>query len=449
MTSARTRTSTPRTGRPLTRTTIVAAATALALVAAACGGGSDDDPPSAASTAPGTSAPAPAEPAGLKTIDPAALQALVDETMEDFLVPGSVVLLRTPQGEVTATYGTTELGVDDRPDADTHFRIGSVTKTMTSAVILQLAQEGKLQLDDPVSKYQPEVPDGDDITIAQLLEMRSGLYSMTDAPELSAAMDNDPTKVWTPQELLDIAFAQPAMFAPGSDYYYNNTNYVLLGLIIEQLDERPVAEAFEARLFEPLGMSDTFFPAATSDAIPEPYSHGYLYGSADHVMMGTPYEPEMAAEAQAGTLQPKDFTDINHSFAFAAGAVISTAADLATWFEALAGGKVLDAEYQQLWQDSAKVIDPANSFNWYGYGIDQLRWGPNTIDVHGGQTPGFNTEAAHDPANDMTLVIWANLTMSVEGKFTAEAMMLKVLDQIYKLSPLALPVTAVPTTTPS
>jgi len=88
---------------------------------------------------------------------------------------------------------------------------------MTSAVILQLAQEGKLQLDDPVSKYQPEVPDGDNITIAQLLEMRSGLYSFTDAPEIPAAMDDDPTKVWTPQELLAIAVAQPGMFPPGSE----------------------------------------------------------------------------------------------------------------------------------------------------------------------------------------------------------------------------------------
>ena len=108
------------------------------------------------------------------------------------------------------------------------------------------------------------MPDGDNITIAQLLEMRSGLYSFTDAPEISEAMDDDPTKVWTPQELLDIAFAQPAMFAPGADYYYSNTNYVLLGLIIEQLDGRPLAESFEERLFEPLGMTNTFFPRRDS-----------------------------------------------------------------------------------------------------------------------------------------------------------------------------------------
>ncbi len=421
---------------------VAAAATVLALVAVASCGASDD-PPSAATTAPATTAAAPVEPAVLKPIDPDAFQALVDETMKDMLVPGAVVLLRTPEGDVTATYGVTELGGNTRPDADTHFRIASITKTMTSAVILQLAQEGKLKLDDPVSKYEPQVPDGDNITLAQLLEMRSGLYSFTDAPEISEAMDDDPARVWTPQELLDIAFAQPAMFAPGAEYYYSNTNYVLLGLIIEQLDGKPLGESFEERLFEPLGMTDTFFPDPTDDSIPDPSSHGYLYGSAAHVMMGTPYTPEMQAEAEAGTLEPTDFTGINHSFSFAAGAVISTAADLAIWMEALAGGKVLDAEYQRLWQDSAKIIDPANSYNWYGYGIDQLRWGPNTIDLHGGQTPGFNSEAGHDPATGVTFVIWANLTMSVQGKFTAADMMLKVLDHIYDPSPLA----NVPTTT--
>ena len=258
-------------------------------------------------------------------------------------------------------------------------------------------------------------------------------------------MDDDPTKVWTPQELLAIAFAQPPMFPPGADYDYSNTNYVLLGLIIEQLDGRPLAAAFEERLFEPLGMTNTMFPAADSHAIPEPYSHGYLYGSTSHVMLGTPlYTPERTPRPKAGTLQPTDYTGINHSFAFAAGAVISTAADLATWMKALVGGQVLDAEYQRIWQDSAQIVDPSNPYNWYGYGIDQLRWGPNTIDLHGGQTPGYNSEAAYDPANDMTLVVWANLTMSLDNKFTAQELMVKVLDQIYALSPLP----PTPVTTP-
>jgi D-alanyl-D-alanine carboxypeptidase len=237
------------------------------------------------------------------------------------------------------------------------------------------------------------------------------------------------------------------VFAPGAEYYYSNTNYVLLGLIIEQLDGRPLAASFEDRLFEPLGMKDTMLPAADSHTITAPFSHGYLYGSASHVMLGTPpYTPEEAAAAKAGTLQRNDFTDINHSFSFAAGAVTSTAADLATWFKALGSGKVLDAEHQRLWQDSAKIIDPKNSYNWYGYGIDQLRWGSNTIDLHGGQTPGFNSEAAYDPANDMTFVIWTNLTMALDNQFTAVVMMLKLIDQIYEQSPV--PPTTTTTTTP-
>ena len=236
--------------------------------------------------------------------------------------------------------------------------------------------------------------------------------------------------------MLDIAFAQPAMFAPGAGYFYSNTNYVLLGLITEELDGRPLAESYEQRLWEPLGMMNTTLPAAESSAIPDPYSHGSLYGGASHVMVETPYTPEEVAEAKAGTLQPTDFTDANPSFGWAAGGVISTAADLATWIKALEGGDVLDPEYQQIRQDSGQLMDPNNTYNWYGYGIQQLRWGPNILDIHGGQTPGWNSQAAHDPANDVTLVIWANLTKSLDNSWTAVDMMLKAVDQIYAMSPI-------------
>src|SRR5882724_3179715 len=104
----------------------------------------------------------------LKPINQASLQTMVDTTAKELLVPGAVVLLRTPQGEFKVTYGTTQLGTTSPPHADTHFRIASNTKTMTAAVIMLLAQEGKLGLNDPVSKYVPDVPDGDKITITEL-----------------------------------------------------------------------------------------------------------------------------------------------------------------------------------------------------------------------------------------------------------------------------------------
>ena len=355
-------------------------------------------------------------------------------------MPGAVVILRTPQGEFTVTYGTTMLGATATPRADTHFRIASNTKTMTAAVIVQLAQEGKLSLGDPISKYVPGVPNGDRITIAELLEMRSGLYNYTDAPELSASIDRAPTKVWTPDELLAIAFARPANSPPGTAYQYNNTNYVLLGLVAEQVDRRPLARAMHERLFSPLGMRSTVLPASTSNTIPEPYSHGYLYGSSSVALVGTPYPPDIQAAARAGTLMPNDYTGLNHSVAAAAGGVISTANDLATWIQALVAGRVLDAEYQRRWLDSVRPEDPNKPDGQrYGYGIAELRWGGNRLYFHGGETPGYNSFMGYDRTNQVTLVVWTNLTVSLDGSPTANALMLKMLDQIYVVSPVPPP----------
>jgi CubicO group peptidase (beta-lactamase class C family) len=215
----------------------------------------------------------------LKPIDQATLQAAVDATAKELLVPGAVVILSTPQGEFTVSYSTTTLGATIPPRADTHFRIASNTKTMTAAVIVQLAQEDRLDLDDPVSKYVSGVPDGDQITIADLLKMRSGLYNYTDAPEFAAILDQDPTKVWTPEEVLTIAFKHPPYFPPGTAFHYDNTNYALLGLIAEEREHgKPLARVLQDRLFGPLGMKDTALPASTSNTLPDPYSHGYMYG---------------------------------------------------------------------------------------------------------------------------------------------------------------------------
>jgi D-alanyl-D-alanine carboxypeptidase len=374
----------------------------------------------------------------LRPIDQAALQTMVDTTAKELLIPGAVVLLRTPQGEFTVTYGTTLLGATSPPRADTHFRIASNTKTMTAAVIVLLAQEGKLSLDDPVSKYVPGVPNGDNITIAESLEMRSGLYNYTNDPIISATIDTDPAKVWTPAELLAIAFAHPPNFPPGTAYEYNNTNYALLGLVAEKVDGKPLAQVMHDRLFGPKNMQDTQLPASTVNTIPEPYSHGYLYGSSSVALVGEPpYSPEVQAAARAGTLLPKDYTGVNHSNAAAAGGVISTADDLATWIKALVAGRVLDPAYQRRWFDSLQPEDPSKPEGQkYGYGIAQLSWGPNTIYFHGGETPGYNSKISYDPANDMTLIVWTNLTVSLDDQQTANTLWVKVLDHIYKVSPL-------------
>ena len=151
----------------------------------------------------------------LKPIDQAALQDTVDTTARELMIPGAMVLLRTPQREFIVSYGTTQLGAATAPRADTHFRIASNTKTMTSAVILLLAQEGKIALGDSISKYVAGIPSGDAITIAELLSMRSGLYNYTNASELAASLDHHPARAWIPAELLAIALRHPPTFPPG------------------------------------------------------------------------------------------------------------------------------------------------------------------------------------------------------------------------------------------
>ena len=175
--------------------------------------------------------------------------------------------------------------------------------------------------------------------------MRSGLYGYTADPALSAAMDADPAKAWTTQEVLDIAFRHPPQFAPDASYEYSNTNYALLGLVAEKVGGRPLAQQFQERLFGPLGLTQTSLPAADDTSMPAPYSHGYMYGGSFYALADDPYPADMQAAAQAGTLQPIDYTNQNSSYATAAGGAISTADDLATWMQALVSGKVFNADY--------------------------------------------------------------------------------------------------------
>ena len=368
----------------------------------------------------------------LKPIDSVALQATVEGLAKELLVPGAMVLLHTPQGDFVFGYGTTELGVTNPPRANTHFRAASNTKTMTAAVIVQLAQEGKLSFDDPISKYVQDVPNGDKITISQLLKMRSGLYNYTNAPELAESLDRDPDKVWTLEELRDMAFKRPPLFAPGAEFEYNNTNYLLLGLVAEKIEGQSLASIFQNRLFGPLGMKNTVLPVSTSNTIPEPYSHGYIYGSSSYGLVDAPYPADLQAAAKAGTLKPNDDTWQNPSAYFAAGGIISTADDLATWIRALVGGKIFNADYQHQWLESPEPEDPSKPKGQkYGYGVALIGFGPNKVYFHGGEMPGYNSFMGHDPVNDVTLVIWTNLTVSLDGQPTANTIMLKMLYRIY------------------
>ncbi|MEU3061650.1 serine hydrolase domain-containing protein [Streptomyces subrutilus] len=394
------------------------------------------DPSPAPSPTPSASAP---RSPTLKRIDPAAFRAAVERAAKALGVPGAVVLLQTPQGTYRALVGTSELGRAEPPDPGDHFRIASNTKTMTSALIMLLVQDGSVRLTDPVSRYVAGVPNGAKITIADLLTMRSGLYNYTDAPELAAALDADPGRAWTPQDVLDIAYRRPPDAAPGTSYAYDNTNYVLLGLVAEKAGGRPLAEQFRDRLFAPLGIDDTFLPDIHDRSLPAPFAHGYMYGGSSYALVDKPYPPAIVEGARTGTLRPVDRTRQNPSYATAAGGVVSTARSMATWIRALVTGKVLNAATQQQWLRSPRREDPAAPDGQkYGYGIAYQRFAPNAaMYYHGGELPGFNSFIGHDPDSDVTLVVWTNLTVSPDGRATAIALLPTVLNQVY--TGLALP----------
>ncbi len=427
---------------------IAGLATCVALVMVGCS--STPGPTTTVGSGTTTATGSAPTPSALKPIDPAAFQTVVDAAAKKLLVPGAMVLLRTPQGSFDAVVGTTELGTQTPPELITHFRIASNTKTMTAALIVLLAQDGKLKFSDPGVGVRPERAQRARTSPSpSCLKMRSGLFNYTADPALSAASDADPKKAWTPQEVLDIAFRHPPQFAPDASYEYNNTNYALLGLIAEKAGGRPLAQQFQDRLFGPVGLTQTSLPAADDTSIPAPYAHGYLYGESHYALADEDpsYPADMQAAARAGTLQPNDYTNHNSSYATAAGGAISTADDLATWMQALVSGKVFNADFHQQWLTSLQPEDPAAPDGQkYGYGISYQRFGPNAaMYYHGGELPGFNSFMGYDPDNDVTLVIWTNLTLSPDGKTTAQALLPTVLDEIY--AGLSLAPTPAPTTT--
>ncbi|MBT2595853.1 serine hydrolase [Arthrobacter sp. ISL-72] len=412
-----------------------ALAAAVALVVAGCSAGqvpapSGAAPQSAASqSATSESAGAPSSSAALQPFDQAALEQTFKDAAQELGVPGAAMLLRTPGGDLTYTYGVRSIGGSDHVTLADHVRIGSITKTWTATVILQLVQEGRIKLDDPVSKFRPDVPNGANITIEQLLNMRSGLYNYTEALEVNQVLDADPGKAWSTEELLAVAFRNQPYFPPGEGFHYSNTNTVLLGLIAEAFDSKPLADSFRDRLFTPLGLPQSVFPGQTSNAIPSPHPQGYMYGN-NVLTLDDPALPEDMQKAAAdGTLQPTDQTAMNPSWGWAAGSGISTAEDLATWVEALGNGKVLGPDLQKLRLDSPRPVkadDPGGAL--YGLGIAKF----GNLFGHTGELPGFNSFAGYDPENKVTLVVWTNLAPTPDGRDPATAIARTLIGKVYR-----------------
>jgi D-alanyl-D-alanine carboxypeptidase len=404
------------------RLSAVLLAVGVASAAAGCGAPPLEAPSTAPPVPPGTYVSA--EPDYATELRP-----VLEQLARDLPVTGAVVLVRTPdRGDWTTAIGTRTYQGTDPVQAGDHIRIGSNTKTWTGTVVLQLVGEGKLRLEDPVSLYRPDVPNGANITIAQLLDMRSGLYNYTESLELNQALDTDPGRVWEPEELVRLGLSQPPYFPPGTGWHYSNTNTVLLGLIVEQLTGHPLAEEFETRIFEPLGLTGTEFPEITSAEIPEPHPQGYVWGNNVETIESLVLPPDVQAAAKAGTLPPNDVTSVNPSWAWSAGAGISTAADLARYVEALGGGGLLPPELQKQRLESVVPINPGDAQG-AAYGLALARFG--SLYGHTGELPGYNSFMGYDPERKITVVTWASLAPAPDGRAPAVEMAKAVIGELY------------------
>jgi D-alanyl-D-alanine carboxypeptidase len=366
------------------------------------------------------------------------LRPKLEAMYKDMAVPGAVVLVQSrEQGNWSATFGTRRIGSNDPITIDDHYRIGSNTKTMTGTVVLQLVQEGRLGLDDPVSKYHAGVPNGSRITIGQMLSMRSGLFSYTASPEWARAVDETPQRAWAPEELLAMGFARKPNFAPGQGFNYSNTNTVLLGLIIEKLTGDPLDVAFDKRLFKPLGLTRTFLPKRDSSTIPQPHPRAYHFGTfaGTQIAQGGKLPPDEQAAARAGTLLPNDGTDTNPSMAWAAGGVISTAPELARYVKAMVGGGLLGKEMQQRRFASLQPAEP-KLLPGYRYGYNWDTFGP-MIGHEGDMPGGFTSVMYHDPNRDITIIVWTTLAdHAINGLDPADETLKAIFPTLYPGQPL-------------
>jgi D-alanyl-D-alanine carboxypeptidase len=311
------------------------------------------------------------------------LDRAITKAMARASVPGTIVGIWGPGGSYVAAHGVADT-VTKAPMQVAFFqRIGSVTKTFTVTSILQLADAGRVGLDDPVSKYVDGVPNGDTITLRQLARMQSGLvnYSATDA--FQQAFFADPYATFTPQQLLGYAFAEPPAFAPDMSFQYSNTNTVLLGVIVEKVSGQSLPDYIRDHILTPLRLGATNFP--TDNAFPAPHAQGYT---------------------ELGDGQPAVSTDWDPSWGWAAGAMTSNLDDM----RRLATGALLSPQLQEqrLQTVNAPGQPPQDG---YGLGLfDLAGW-----IGHNGSLPGYQSVVVYLPEKDLTMVIFTNTDIPYQG----------------------------------
>lgn len=308
-----------------------------------------------------------------------------DRLLSERYQPGQpgVAALVAKDGQVIyrKSFGMANLELDVPMTPDMVFRIGSITKQFTAVAILQLMEQGKLSLDDEITRFIPDYPtQGHKITIHHLLNHTSGIKSYTSMPKFREVRQIDRS----PMEIIDFFKDQPMDFAPGERYLYNNSGYILLGYIIEKIFGQTYEEYVNEHLFKPAGMEKS------------------LYGN-DHIVLKNRaygYQPSPGGFANS------DF--ISMTLPYAAGSLMSNVDDLFKWNQALQSGKLLKKETLELAFKPGKLNDGTPMTYGYGWDMGNLQGSP--VIVHGGGINGFLTFASWLPKENVVVVLLQNVT---------------------------------------
>ncbi len=353
-------------------------------------------------TAPGDAGGDTVEPA-FDPILAASLQAVIDEHAIFSADPGLTLSVRLSNGDRwSGAAGIAELQTGKTMTLGMGFRVGSNTKPFTAVVVLQLVEEGLLDLDDPLSDFLPEYTQWGAITVRQLLAMRSGIKDYLADAALMLDFVTHPGTVHTPAEILAYVNDEPLLFEPDSEGRYTNSNYLLLGLIVELLTGNRMEDEIRTRIIEPLGLHDTLLDM--SGEVREDVARGYMDLTIVGQLFGVP--PQVLAFIPEENRLGGGIVDCSYLFhpslTWAAGALISSSDDMLQFMYALLNGELLGTELLAEMKSTTPVIILGKPVN-YGLGM-QVRDTPvGTAYGHGGLNFGYQASTYFIPDHGLTL----------------------------------------------
>ncbi len=325
---------------------------------------------------------------------PIQLKTELDETLDSMEIVANTISLsaaiQTPDGTVWS-HASGQSSFSTAVTINDSYLIGSVTKTITSACILDLAEEGLLNIDDSLHEWLPTMPFIDsNITIRQLLNHSSGLYDVLAHPNQPDSMNADFSRIWTAEELM-ANFMAPPNFAPGTSWSYSNTNYFLLGMIIEEVTGNPFYTELRNRFFDPLGLTSFSFPSYESNL--GPVAHVWIDITGDGVL----------DDAHSFYM---NYLSLN-STAGAAGAYYSTPTDCTKWMRAYMRGDVLSAA--SMLEAQTTISAPGSQGNFYGLGLmkNSIHFLGHLAYGHGGDL-GYHASSWYFPAFDISITVFNN-----------------------------------------